>query len=314
MTNIEIPRHFSAFRGEIKKLFELSKGKIFMDLTLGDGGHTEEALDAGCRVISVDVDDEAIARATKFIGNKYQPIIIEGDNLPSNVPLDFQWLIIHSNFTEIKNISNKINLPKVDAIMVDLGPSQYQVLSTERGFSFLTDQPLDMRLDKKLGVTAKDLVNALNEGQLANLFEMADESWAKPIAKAIVKERSIKPIETTVQLANLIVRVKRGKPGRIHPATQVFMALRMAVNLEIDVIETLLPEIPDLLNTNGLVGIISFHSGEDRLVKEFVKKYEDMNILSAINKKPIEPTENELQISQRTRSAKLRIARKNNSQ
>jgi 16S rRNA (cytosine1402-N4)-methyltransferase len=312
MTNLEIPRHYSAFRGEITKLFELKSGKIFLDLTLGDGGHTEEALDAGCQVISFDVDSEAIERAIHFVGTKYNPIVIEGSGLPGSISSDFKWLIIHSNFTNVSDIFSKLNLPKLDGIMVDLGPSQYQVLSNERGFSFLSDQPLDMRLDKNLGVTAKDLVNALNEGELANLFLMADESWAKPIAKAIVKERSQRPIETTKQLASLISSVKRGNQGRIHPATQVFMALRMAVNLEREVIETLLPQTPNLLSKDGILGVISFHSGEDRLVKDFVKTMEDENILSAINKKPIEPTTIELQISQRTRSAKLRLARKNN--
>ena len=310
MNNSLIPRHYSAYRGEISKLFELSKGKIFLDLTLGDGGHTEEALKAGCRVVSVDVDPEAIERALSFVPDNFKSIVIDIDSLPSSIDQDFNWLIIRTNFEKIGEIAQKLNLPKFDGIMVDLGPSQFQILSPDRGFSFQTDEPLDMRLDKNLGVTAKDLVNALNEGELANLFLLGDETWAKPIAKAIVKTRTLRPITTTKQLADLVYSVKKGKPGRIHPATQVFMALRMAVNLEREVIENLLPQLPGLMNTNGILGVISFHSGEDRLVKDFIKQSEEKNILSAINQKPIEPTLEELKISPRTRSAKLRLARK----
>lgn len=310
MTILEIPRHFSAYRGEITKLFELKKGKRFLDLTLGDGGHTEEALKSGCQVVSVDVDKEAIERATKFV-SEFKPIILESENLPNSVPANFNWLIIRTNFTKISEICQKLNLPKFDGIMVDLGPSQFQVLSPDRGFSFQIDEPLDMRLDKNLGVTAADLINALNEGELVNLFTMADEPWAKPLARVIAKLRLSNPITSTKQLADIVTRVKKGKVGKIHPATQVFMALRMAVNLEREVIETLLPQLPSLLNPNGIMGVISFHSGEDKIVKEFINNSEEKNILCAINKKPIEPTSVELQISQRTRSAKLRLARKN---
>ncbi len=197
--------------------------------------------------------------------------------------------------------------------MADLGPSQYQVLSEGRGFSFSTDEQLDMRLDRSLGVTAADLLIVLNEGELAELFMMADEPFAKPIARIIAKQRQISPITTTKQLADIITRVKKFRSeGHIHPATKIFMALRMAVNLERENIRLLLPQVTDLLKTGGTVGIISFHSGEDKMIKDFIVQSEDAGILSAINKKPIEPSTKELQISQRTRSAKLRLAKKNN--
>jgi len=195
--------------------------------------------------------------------------------------------------------------------MVDLGPSQFQVLSPERGFSFLTEEPLDMRLSPELGVKASDLVNALNEGELSSLLLLGDESYSRPIAKAIVKYRQQTPITTTKQLADLILRVKGGRHGKVHPATQAFMALRMAVNLEREVIQELLPQLPGILKDNGILGVISFHSGEDRIVKNFIKEAEETNLLSAINKKPLTPSTEELKISSRTRSAKLRLARKN---
>lgn len=305
MTNT--PRHFSAFRGEIAKLFELTPGKVFYDLTLGDGGHTQEALEAGCRVISFDVDPEAVVRATSFITNLTPEIVTSQTN---EIDPDFKWLIINDNFVKITEYVNKLKLPLADGIMVDLGPSQFQVLSPERGFSFLSEEPLDMRLTKDLGVTAADLINALNEGELASLLQLGDEPFARPIARAIVKVRQQSRITTTKQLSDLILRVKGSRQGKVHPATKTFMALRMAVNLEREVIQELLPQLPSLLNPEGIVGVISFHSGEDKLVKDFMKDSVENNLLSAINKKPLTPSQEELKISTRTRSAKLRLARK----
>ena len=305
----DITRHFSAFRGELTKYFEFSPGKIFYDLTLGDGGHTQEALEAGCRVISVDVDPEAIKRAVSFVSS-FTPIIVNSET--KTIPVDYHWLIINDNFTHIGEYVKRLNLPLADAIMVDLGPSQFQILSPDRGFSFLSEEPLDMRLTRELGVKASDLVNALNEGELASLFSLGDEPFARPIARAIVGARQKSPITTTKQLADIVLKVKGFRSGKIHPATQVFMSLRMAVNLEREVIQELLPQLPEVMNPGGRVGVISFHSGEDKLVKDFMKTAEEKNLLSVISKKPIVPSKEELKISPRTRSAKLRLARKNN--
>ncbi len=307
-----IERHFPAYKGELKKLYGFKKNYLFLDLTLGDGGHTEEALEAGCRVVSFDIDIEAIKRAVSFVPEEFSPLIFESDNVSVPAPKDFSWIIIRGNFIKVGEFAKKLELPKFDGIMVDLGPSQFQILSPERGFSFNTDEPLDMRLTKDLGVTAADLLAVLNEGELVELFNLADEPFAKPLARIIAKQRTISPIRTTRQLADLVYRVKKGRPGKIHPATKVFMALRMAVNLERENINLLLPQLPGLLVKDGFMGIISFHSGEDKLVKEFIKKEEERGVLSAINEKPIEPSKSELSISKRTRSAKLRIAKKNN--
>lgn len=308
--NSSIARHFSAFKGELAELYGFKPGYLFLDLTLGDGGHTEEALSAGCRVVSFDVDPEAIQRATEFLSPRYAPLVIHPETFIGSVPDNFSWIIVQSNFIKLSEIARQLSLPKFNGIMVDLGPSQFQVLSPGRGFSFATDEPLDMRLDKNLGVTAADLLAVLNEGELADLFSLADEPFAKPLARIIAKQRQLAPITSTKQLADLVSRVKKHTTGRIHPATQVFMALRMAVNLERDNLRQLFTQLPDLLEEKGIVGIISFHSGEDKLVKDFIADCETKNLLSAINKKPLEPSAQELQISQRTRSAKLRLAQK----
>ena len=146
--------------------------------------------------------------------------------------------------------------------------------------------------------------------QLGCLLQLGDEPFARPIARAIVKVRQQSRITTTKQLSDLILRVKGSRQGKVHPATKTFMALRMAVNLEREVIQELLPQLPSLLNPEGIVGVISFHSGEDKLVKDFMKDSVKNNLLSAINKKPLTPSQEELKISTRTRSAKLRLARK----
>lgn len=306
-----IERHFSAYKGELKKLYGFKKDYLFLDLTLGDGGHTQEALEAGCRVVSFDIDIDAIKRAVSFVPEEYSPIVFESDNISTPAPKDFSWIIARGNFVKIEEVAKKLELPKFDGVMVDLGPSQYQVLSPDRGFSFITDEPLDMRLSKDLGVTAADLLAVLNEGELADLFLLGDEAFAKPLARIIVQQRKIAPITTTKQLSDLVCRVKKSRSGAIHPATKAFMALRMVVNLERENINLLLPQLPSLLKKDGLMGVISFHSGEDKLVKDFIKKEEEKGTVSAINEKPIVPSVSELSISQRTRSAKLRIAKKN---
>lgn len=311
MNNL-IGRHFPAYKGELKNLYSFKPGFRFLDLTLGDGGHTEEALEAGCNVVSFDVDPEAIQRAVSFVPNQYRPTVIESGDISSVVPAnDARWIIIRANFIQASGVLDKLRIQPFDGIMVDLGPSQFQILSEGRGFSFTSDEPLDMRLDLNLGVTAADLLAVLNEGELFELFSVADEPFAKPLARIIAKQRQVQPITTTKQLADLVSRVKKVR-GHVHPATQVFMALRMAVNLERENIRTLLPQLVTLLNKDGLLGVISFHSGEDKLIKDFFNQAEKDNLLSVVNKKPIVPTTQELQISSRTRSAKLRIVKKNN--
>lgn len=308
--NKEIDRHYSAFAGELNKHFHFIKGFRFLDLTLGDGGHTEEALKQGCLVVSFDLDHLAIQRAKTFLEPQFHPLIIEDyQSFDQVIPEETPWIVVKTNFINLSESLNKLKLPLFDGVLVDLGPSQFQILSEDRGFSFDSESLLDMRLDRDLAVTAKDLINVLNEGELRQLLELGDEPYAKVIARVIVSQRQISPIETGKQLADLVFKVKHGSRGKTHPATQTFMALRMAVNLERENLERLLIQLPEVLKPSGIIGIISFHSGEDRIVKQFFQAAENKQ-LCVINPKPILPSAQELQISQRTRSAKLRLAKK----
>jgi 16S rRNA (cytosine1402-N4)-methyltransferase len=290
MTNI--PRHNSAYSGLIAKLFNLKPGNLFLDLTLGDGGHTQEALKAGARVISFDLDPESIERAKNFIPQK----------------LKKKLTIVNSNMINVTKALKELNIGQFDSILIDLGPSQYQVLSPARGFSFSSNSDLDMRLDKTLGVKAKDFLAALGQKELEQIFHLADEPKARQIAKAIISQRKVSPVTTGQQLADLVTKIK-GHYKKTHPATQVFLSLRMAVNLEREVIKKTLPQLPNLLKKGGILGVISFHSGEDKLVKQFGK---EQQTLSVIYKKPLKPSIEEVINNPRVRSAKLRLFKKKN--
>lgn len=283
-----IKRHDPAFKGMIKYLFAIKPGTNFLDLTLGDGGHTQEALEAGANVVSLDVDPESIARATQFVGDKY---------LKTG-----QWKIENLNFSQISQIVKKYG--QFDGSIADLGTSQYHFEKTQRGFSFETDAPLDMRLDPTLGVTAADLLAALGEKEIKELLEIVDESYAWKIAKEIIRERKISPINTTAKLRDLVLRVKPRKLGKSHPATKTFMALRMAVNLERESLKELLSALPTAIKKGGRIGVISFHSGEDRLVKSAFKEW-------AVNEELLTPTNESIINNSKIRSAKLRICQKN---
>lgn len=303
-------RHFSAFKGELSKHFNLQKDSLFVDLTLGDGGHTREALEAGCKVISFDVDPESIKRSTEFLKDVATPQVLTQESTSTKLFANGNWVIIKNNFVNFSHELKKHGVEGVQNILVDLGPSQNQVLSDDRGFSFNSDSTLDMRIDPALAITAKDLVNVLNEGELKELFLLGDETYAKPIARAIVNARKSGPIVTCKQLSEIITRVKHTGLSKIHPATKVFMCLRMAVNSERDNIKRLLETIPESLSADGIAGIITFHSTEDRVVKESIKELISKKLVFAINKKPIEPSIQQLKTSKRVRSAKLRLIKK----
>ena len=291
---ITIPRHNPAYKGQIAKLFNLKTNDNFLDLTLGDGGHTQEALEVGAKVTSFDVDPESIQRAKGFVPKE----------------LAKNWTVINSNMTSIGDSLKALPPVLYNGIIIDLGPSQYQVLAPNRGFSFASTSNLDMRLDKTLGVTAKDLLAALGPKELEQILALADEPKAKQIAKAIVATRKITPLETGEQLAKLVTKAKHAGFQKTHPATQTFMALRMAVNLEREVIKDTLPQLPSLLKKGGILGIISFHSGEDRLVKQFGKSELATQTLSVIYKKPLKPSAEEINNNPRVRSALLRLFEK----
>lgn len=297
-------QHKSVLLEESLDHLNLKKGGIYLDATLGDGGHTKAMLERGVKVISIDQDPEAIERSKNRL-KEYKIGI--NPALPITGLNDLDCLLVKTNFSRLEEIFNL----KFDGILFDLGISTLQILKPERGFTFQEEGPLDMRMDPDLGVTAADLLNALGPKELTRLFEeLSDETYAKKIAIKIVEARKVTPIKTTRQLAELISRIKPNL-GKIHPATKVFQALRMAVNLERDSLSTALPQALELLKPGGRLVIISFHSGEDALIKHFLKKQEDNGQLKVLTKKPIKPTETEIFNNQRSRSAKLRSAQKN---
>lgn len=287
-----------------------SDGTI-IDCTVGQAGHSlalSEQLGSEGTLLGLDVDSNSLAQSEeKLAGVKCRK------------------MLVHSNFGDIAEVVKSNNIGSVDIILADLGFSSAQIEDSSRGMSFLQDGPLDMRLSCGLvshGArhlqTASDLVNRLGEKELANIiYEYGEERKSRRIAAAIVEQRRKSRIETTSQLAELIVKVvgfgprsKDRKRKPIHPATRTFQALRIAVNDELGQLKRLLESAVDILKPGGLIGIISFHSLEDRIVKYNFRDNKASNIYDILTKKPIIANEAEIASNPRSRSAKLRIARK----
>jgi 16S rRNA (cytosine1402-N4)-methyltransferase len=248
-------------------------------------------------VIAIDADTSAIAFAQA--DSYFQEQLNAG-----------RLILIHTNFSNLDRVLRELHRepPCLAGALFDLGMSSDQIEESGRGFSFNRDEPLDMRMNEELGVTAADLVNALPEKHLKNLFwEYAQESAASQIAHAIVTQREHQPFRTSQQLADLVSRVKHGRQGsHLHPATKAFMALRMAVNSELDNLRLLLDQIlPWMLPAARLV-FISFHEGEDRLIKQQFRLWEQQGKTSLVTLKPLAASEAELQNNPRSRSAQLR--------
>jgi len=223
--------------------------------------------------------------------------------------------VLHSNFSQISEQLHQHGIEKVDFILADLGVSSTQLADSEFGLSFQTNMPLDMRIDKRLKHTAADIVNKTDEKSLADLiYGFGQDRASRRIARFIVRRREIEPITTTGQLAETVCKAfgktQRGRKSRIHPATRTFQALRIAVNDELENLKKLLVSAPDLLRKNGFIAIISFHSLEDRLVKNDFKQNEKSGSYRIVTKKPLVPTQEEIKENRRARSAKLRIAQK----
>ncbi|MBI3537653.1 MAG: 16S rRNA (cytosine(1402)-N(4))-methyltransferase RsmH [Chloroflexi bacterium] len=263
-------------------------GKKYVDATIGAGGHAEKILrasDPDGRLLGLDADPFALEIAAARLKKFRARVVLQ-----------------NSNFENLKRVAAEQGFVPVDGIVFDLGLSSMQLRDAARGFSFTTDGPLDMRFDPATDTTAADLVNHLRERELADLiYGYGEERASRRIARAIVAAR---PIRTAVQLAHVIERAV-GRHGRIHPATRTFQALRIEVNRELDVLQKTLEQIPDLLAPNGRVVVISFHSLEDRIVKNFLRNEKSLRVLT---KHPIRPTNEETLANPRSRSAKLRAA------
>jgi 16S rRNA (cytosine1402-N4)-methyltransferase len=217
----------------------------------------------------------------------------------------------HANFSELADVLREAALPGADAVLADLGISTNQLFEDEYGMSFARPMPLDMRIDSRSRRSAANLVNELSETDLANvLYNLAQERYSRRIARKIADARRFSPIMTTDRLAELVrsaVPSRGGAPSKIDPATKTFMALRMAVNQEVENLSALLEQAPRLLSQGGRVAVISFHSTEDRMVKQAFRSAEQAGLFKVLTKKPITPTDEELARNPRSRSAKLRV-------
>ena len=294
--------HIPVMATEAVDLLKVKRGSWYVDCTLGGGGHGELILKQGGNLIGIDQDPDSI----NYVKEKISPFAkATGDKQNS--------ILIHGNFADLKNLIEKNGIEKVDGVLFDLGVSTHQLLTPERGFSFNTEALLDMRMDPSTqSVTAKDLINGLAEKELAELFtKLGEENFSRPIARAIANSRRISPITTCDELARIILQVRRRNIGdRTHPATRVFQALRIAVNDELNNLRQALPQALVILKSGGRIVTISFHSLEDRIVKNFFQEEEGKNCLKIMTKKPLTPSEKESLINPRARSAKLRCAEK----
>lgn len=261
----------------------------------GGGGHTHEILKKGGIVLGIDTDEEALQE----VSNKLTTFINES-----------QLILGKGNFRNIRDIAKQNRFENIQGVLFDFGVSSHQLDDPKRGFSFMHEGPLDMRMGTELGVTASDLVNVLGKKELYELFtRLGEERFAYKIVLNILERRKEKPIQTTRELATLIEETI-GNREKIHPATRVFQALRIAVNDELHTIEEALPEAFDLLEKKGRLVVISFHSLEDRIVKDYFKNIEQKKMGIVLTKKPIVASEEEIARNPRARSAKLRVVEK----
>ena len=305
--------HLPVLLDEVLKLLQVRKEGIYVDGTLGLGGHSEQILsrlETTGQLIALDWDREALEEASDRLGGH--------DNLQ----------LLEENFKNLPQVLDRLQVEALDGCLLDLGVSSLHLDSPERGFSFRQKGPLDMRMDQRAGTTAADLINQLSEEDLADLFRRyGEEKAARRIAAALVEGRGESLIETTPQLAEMIEDVKGPGRGRIHPATQVFQALRIEVNAELAGLEEVLQEVISLLKPGGRLVVISFHSLEDRIVKNVFRKaagrcvcFRPQELCSCpriaevkiLTRKPVTPSTREVQENPRSRSAKLRAVEKEN--
>lgn len=283
---------------EVLEYLMPSQGKTIVDCTIGRGGHSyaiiKRLLPQG-RLAGIDQDTEALELAK--------------DTLKDFA--DF-FFLIHGNFRDLHSILDAQGIQKVDGLLFDLGLSSDQLEDNKRGFSFLKDGPLDMRMDNTGELKASDIVNKLTEVKLKDLLErQGEEPYANRIARDIVRKRKDTPILTTSQLVSIIRRAvpyRMGGKRRLNPATRTFQALRIAVNNELESLQIALNEAPDCLNRGARVCVLSYHSLEDRIVKTSFKRFKNDGVLKIITNRPLTPTRDEILENPRARSAKLRVA------
>ncbi|MBU5225353.1 16S rRNA (cytosine(1402)-N(4))-methyltransferase RsmH [Clostridium senegalense] len=303
-------KHVSVLLDECIEALNIKEDGIYVDCTLGGGGHSSEILkklsEKG-RLIGIDQDKDALKAASERL-KEYK-----------------NTTFVHNNFYNIKEILEKLNIEKVDGILMDLGVSSYQLDNADRGFSYMKDAPLDMRMDRENSLSAYNVVNDYSEDELADVIKsFGEERFAKRISNFIVNRR---PIETTLQLADIVMAAIPGKFKKDggHPAKRTFQAIRIEVNKELMILNKAIEDSVEALNSDGRIAIITFHSLEDRIVKNKFKELNDpcncpkelpfcvcnkKPIVDLVSRKPIEPSKEEQENNSRSRSSKLRVARK----
>ena len=304
-------KHKSVLLDETIEMLNIKPNGIYVDGTLGGGGHSYEIckrLDKNGRLIGIDQDEAAILAGSKRL-NEFKE----------------QVTIVRSNYSEMKQVIQKLGIDKVDGILLDLGVSSYQLDTPERGFSYRENAPLDMRMDTRNEITAKDIVNGYSEHELYRMIrDYGEDKFAKNIAKHIVRVREEKTIETTDELTEAI---KAAIPMKIrkntgHPAKKTFQAIRIELNRELDVLKQSLEDMIEMLQEDGRICIITFHSLEDRIVKSYFRKAENPCTCppnfpvcvcgnkskgKVITRKPMIPSEQEIEENSRAKSSKLRV-------
>lgn len=305
--------HVSVLLEEVLEGLNIKEDGIYVDGTLGGAGHSLEIvkrLKTG-KLIGIDQDTNALDKSREVLKEHLDKVVL-----------------VHDNYVNIKSVLEDLNIEKVDGILLDLGVSSHQLDTEERGFSHNKDAPLDMRMDSSKNFSAWNVVNEYSEDEITRiLYEYGEEKWAKRISQFIIQERNVKPIDTTFELVSAI---KKAIPKKVrmeghHPAKKTFQAIRIEVNGELDVLKAAIKDMVEVLNPNGRLAIITFHSLEDRIVKEEFKelfkdcicppeipqcicdKRREINILT---RKPIVPSKRELESNPRSRSSKLRVAEK----
>lgn len=306
-------KHVTVLLNEAVDILDIKPEGIYVDGTLGGAGHSLEIvkkLTSG-KLICFDQDINAISAAKEKLKDFMDKTIL-----------------VHSNFENLREELNKLGIESIDGFLVDLGVSSHQLDVPERGFSYMQDAPLDMRMDNNAEFSAYDVVNTYSEAELKRVIkDYGEENWSARIAKLIVERRATMPIRTTFELVDAIKAAipKKMRDENQHPAKRTFQAIRIEVNRELDVIEKTLLAAVDMMNKDGVLAVITFHSLEDRIVKNVFKKLQysctcppefpvcicnSKQVVEIITRKPILPSENEVEMNPRSRSAKLRAARK----
>ena len=306
-------KHFSVMLKETVDSVKPEKGGLFVDGTMGGGGHSHEILSRSekAHLIGVDQDREAIAAATKRL---------EG--------FEDRFIAVNKNFSEIKSILKELDVDMIDGAVLDLGVSSYQLDNGERGFSYMHDAPLDMRMNRENSLSAYEVVNNYSEQELVRIFyEYGEENWSKRIAEFIVERREKEPVKTTGELVEIIKAAipKKARVEGSHPAKRIFQAIRIEVNGELRILKNAVEDFISVLKPGGRLAIITFHSLEDRIVKNVFAEYAKGCVcpkefpvcvcgkepeVKQITRKPILPSKEELEINSRSKSAKLRVIEK----